>query len=532
MMKTISVFVVLSLLVLPIFTSTIIASISTKSDYEAENSGLMDSPWPMFRHDVHHTGRSPHAGGGCTALPKWKVNISGIDIPSPVIDKNGVIYTGSHKLYAIYPNGTIKWVLNISVWGLAIARDGTIYVSTWGKNLYAVNPDGTIKWKCNLRDGASGDPLIGRDGTIYIGTLDSLLADGRFYAVYPNGTIRWSVNLDGCSSAVIHNDTIYTDCCRDGYLYAIYANNGTIKWKKWEGSVGHLSSGPSVDKEGIVYYGSRNGYIYAFYPNGTLKWKYNIGGTYMPPVISENSTLYIASGSNVYAFDRNGTLLWMRKTYSANELVMDKNGVIYGVGEHHVYALNPNGTLRWVWKTNDYLINGPVIGRDGTIYITGYDSKLIGHVYAIEPRDAADLRITGVYYGPTFRCIKIRVKNVGCEPAYNATCEAVVQVPLRFRSKSETIVFTTTVPFIDVGEEKVVKIKDVYLSPFLYRSPLVDLYWESIIKEIRVEGENINPDIYLEGNRCDLITVWGPFVFVGSFLGWLVFGSEWKDTTS
>ncbi|RLF51232.1 MAG: hypothetical protein DRN19_03165, partial [Thermoplasmata archaeon] len=60
----------------------------------------------------------------------------------------------------------------------------------------------------------------------------------------------------------------------------------------------------------------------------------------------------------------------------------------------------------------------------------------------------------------------------------------------------------------------------------------VDLYWESIIKEIRVEGENINPDIYLEGNRCDLITVWGPFVFMGSFLGWLVFGSEWKDITS
>ncbi|RKX50045.1 MAG: hypothetical protein DRP38_01805 [Thermotogae bacterium] len=52
-----------------------------------------------------------------------------------------------------------------------------------------------------------------------------------------------------------------------------------------------------------------------------------------------------------------------------------------------------------------------------------------------------------------------------------------------------------------------VKIKDVYLSPFLYHSPLVDLYWESIIKEIRVEGENINPDIYLEGNSCDLINV-------------------------
>jgi len=210
-------------------------------------------------------------------------------------------------------------------------------------------------------------------------------------------------------------------------------------------------------------------------------------------------------------------------------LVIDKYGVIYGGGYYRaIYAVNPNGTLRWSYEINDIVIGScPAIGEDGTIYIAARD----GYLYAIEPRDAADLRVSGIYYGPTFECIKIRVKNVGCEPAYNVTCEAVVQVPLRFRSKSETIVFTTTVPFIDVGEEKVLKIKDVYLSPFLYRSPLVDLYWESILKEIRVEGENINPDIYLEGNSCDLITVWGPFVFVGSFLGWLVFGSRWVEVT-
>ncbi|KAA0008180.1 MAG: PQQ-like beta-propeller repeat protein, partial [Thermoplasmata archaeon] len=194
--------------------------------------------------------------------------------------------------------------MDIDVWGIAIGRDGTIYASTWWKYFYAIDPDGTIKWRCDLKDAACGDPLIGEDGTIYIGTVDPLVANGKFYAIYPNGTIKWSVKIDGCSSPVIHNNTIYTDCHRDGYLYAIYANNGTIKWKSWEGAF-HTSFGPSVDEGGIVYYGSRNGYLYAFYPNGTLKWKYNIGGTYMPPVISENGTLYIASGSKVYAFDRN-----------------------------------------------------------------------------------------------------------------------------------------------------------------------------------------------------------------------------------
>ena len=375
-------------------------------------------------------------------------------------------------------------------------------------------------------------PLVDKNGIIYIGTLDPLVANGKFHAIYPNGTIKWSINLDGCSSAVIYSDTIYVDCCREGRLYAICADNGTIKWDKWEGTVNKLSSGPSVDENGTIYYGSYgNGYLYAFYPNGTLKWKYKIGATHMSPIISENGTLYIATykehNDYLYAFNSDGTLSWRCKVPATIGLLVDKNGIIYGCGIYCIYAVNPNGTIRWKWKINDYILTHPAMGKDGTLYVAAWD----GYLYAIEPRDAADLRIMSVYYGPTFRCIKIKVKNVGCEPAYNATCEAIVQVPLRFTSKSETKVFATTVPFIDVGEEKVVKIQDVYLSPFLYRSPLVDLYWESIIKEIRVEGENINPDIYLEGNRCDLITVWGPFVFMGSFLGWLVFGSRWVEVT-
>ncbi|KAA0015582.1 MAG: PQQ-like beta-propeller repeat protein [Thermoplasmata archaeon] len=512
MMKTISVFVVLSLLVLPIFTSTIIASYPIKSDYESENSGLMDSPWPMFRHDVHHTGRSPYGKDGCTALLKWKVHIGGVFLAQPVIDKNGIIYTGSEQLYAIYPNGTIKWTLDISVWGVAIAKDGTIYVSTWGKNLYAVNPDGTIKWKCDLKDAACGDPLIGEDGTIYIGTSDPLVANGKFYAIYPNGTIKWSVKIDGCSSAVIHNNTIYTDCYRDGYLYAIYANNGTIKWKKWEGAF-HTSFGPSVDEEGIIYYGSRNGYLYAFYPNGTLKWKYKIGGTYMPPVISENGTLYIASGSKVCAFDRNGTLMWKVRAYTANNLAIDKNGVIYGVGGHAVYALNPNGTLRWVWKSNEALLDGPAIGEDGTIYVVGENN-----LYAIEPRDAADLKISAIYLGPTFECIKIRVKNVGCEPAYNVTCEAKILV-YPWEGDEETKIYTAEVPVIEVGQEVEVKIGKIRLSPLKYMPFHIILGPE--IHLLKVEAENANHDLLWEGGGFLQMTIIGPLVCLGGLYYWL-----------
>ena len=515
MMRIASIFIAV-LLLIPVLPLSSASSI-TKSDYESENSGLMDSPWPMLRHDVHHTGRSPYGKDGCTALLKWKVKIGGGFLAHPVIDKNGTIYTGSYcsGLYAIYPNGTIKWTLDIDVWGIAIARDGTIYVGGWERYLYAISPDGTIKWKCKINGGACGYPLIGEDGTIYVGSSHPLTANGKFYAIYPNGTIKWRVDLDGCSSAVLNNNTIYTDCFRDGYLYAIYANNGTIKWKSWEGSFG-TSYGPSVDEKGIIYYASRNGYLYAFYPNGTLKWKYNIGGSYTPPAISEEGKLYVASGENVYAFDSNGTLLWKRKTYSARGLVIDKNGVIYGLGDYYVYALNPNGTLRWVWKTNEYLIRGPSIGKDGTIYFVG-ESNL----YAIEPRDAADLRVSAIYVGFTRGCIKIKVKNAGCEPAYNVTCKAIIDYHdwKYFWGISGRMIVTTTVPEIDINEEVEVDIGYIYLEMFHF-----DPFWitdrECDISEIYVEAEGANHDILYEGGKFGSVDIIFDFVWVGGLKYW------------
>ena len=527
MMKMTLVYGVFLLLVAPIFFPIIAASPTTKSNYESENSGLMDSPWPMFRHDVHHTGRSPYAGEGCTALLKWKVRIAGMTVAPPVIDKNGILYTGSVVFYALYPNGTIKWRLDNSDIGAAIGRDGTIYVASGG-NLYAIDRDGNVKWKSKVGGGSvCGQPVIDKNGIIYLGTLD-LSGNGRFTAIYPNGSIKWSIKLNGCSSAVINNDTVYTHCCINGYLYAIYTKNGTIKWKRWVGSVDKLSSGPSVDENGIVYYGQMSGYLYAFYPNGTLKWKLNIDPCFSPSI--SNGILYTVTnptGSYYYlcAINLNGTLLWKRKVYPVSDLLtmrglaIDKNGIIYGSGEHYVYAINPNGTLRWIWKTNDYIDSTPTIGRDGTIYVGGYDSNLDGYLYAIEPRDAADLRVSGVYYGPTFGCIKIRVKNVGCEPAYNVTCSATIYTPARKENVKEWKTYTAEVPVIDVGQEVEVKIDGIFLSPIVYlpfhiiRGPEIHL--------LKVEAENSNHDLLWEGGGFMQMTIIGPLVCLGGLYYWL-----------
>ncbi|GAG29055.1 unnamed protein product, partial [marine sediment metagenome] len=65
---------------------------------------LADSPWPMFRHDLRHTGQSLHTGPSNPDL-KWTYNTNDDVHSSPTIGADGTIYVGSMdaEFYAINP---------------------------------------------------------------------------------------------------------------------------------------------------------------------------------------------------------------------------------------------------------------------------------------------------------------------------------------------------------------------------------------------------------------------------------------------
>uniref|UniRef100_UPI003467EF7C Cell surface protein n=1 Tax=synthetic construct TaxID=32630 RepID=UPI003467EF7C len=78
-----------------------------------------------------------------------------------------------HYLYAINPNGKLKWKFETggSVHSSpAIGQDGTIYVGSNDHYLYAINPNGKLKWKFETGGSVHSSPAIGQDGTIYVGS--------------------------------------------------------------------------------------------------------------------------------------------------------------------------------------------------------------------------------------------------------------------------------------------------------------------------------------------------------------------------
>ncbi|MFC2079815.1 PQQ-binding-like beta-propeller repeat protein, partial [Candidatus Bipolaricaulota bacterium] len=147
-----------------------------------------DSPWAMFHGNAQHTGLSPYDTRHNDGSVMWSYETGdGIEC-SPVLGPDGTIYTGSHDgyLYALRPNGSLKWRFNAGPpvydarWDVsksimstpAVAYDGTVYVHSSADALFAIHPDGTEKWRFYLKWGNDfwSSPTIGPDGVIYIGS--------------------------------------------------------------------------------------------------------------------------------------------------------------------------------------------------------------------------------------------------------------------------------------------------------------------------------------------------------------------------
>jgi len=119
---------------------------------------------------------------------------------APAVAPDGTIYLALDTgLLAIAPGGEVSWrnpAVRAQDGSPVIGPDGTVYVRGTDATLYAVRPDGTLKWA--VAPAAPGAalvglprPAVGKDGTIYGVRPDSTQTRLELLAVSPNGSVRW-----------------------------------------------------------------------------------------------------------------------------------------------------------------------------------------------------------------------------------------------------------------------------------------------------------------------------------------------------
>ena len=210
---------------------------------------------------------------------KWRYNVGvpGTDISystAPAIGADGTLYVGIHKrpsrlngvvsgaVHALNGvNGSCKWQFEAPgriIESIAIGTDGTVYfaceLNVPDKKIrsiiYAVKgATGKKIWEFPLPS-LSGSPVIGADGTVYIGS---------------------------------------------GNLYALNGKTGEKNWQ-FAPDKSIVRHTPTIGIDGSVYFGVRNKIYAVDEKNGAKRWEFNIEGSPgLSPAIRDDGALYVIS---------------------------------------------------------------------------------------------------------------------------------------------------------------------------------------------------------------------------------------------
>lgn len=339
---------------------------------------------------------------------KWEFNMidpsfgtaaAGNSSMTASIDEDGTIYlgtgfSGNGKLFAINPNGTMKWFAfnnategfwnkgaasNPSLaYGTATFDSKYVYCGNHGTTGSLVTFDkSTGKRVAYMAQGTSGPaggtymgPVITNQGMMVIlsgwgvhGVENSKMGRDDNTAV----SWKWKsfAESQACfaSMAVDNNGRVYGMRLTGGTsqkIFCIEGSTGATVWEKLIDNTGKQDQGGIViGSDGTVYAslkatGDLPGGIIALSPdNGDIKWQYesseSVSGT--PAIDADGHILFGTEKGNLYVLDPNG-----RDIVTA----LDVAGAI--TNSHSPYA------NEWV-PTQGKFWSSPIIGKDGTIYI-------------------------------------------------------------------------------------------------------------------------------------------------------------------
>ncbi len=167
------------------------------------------------------------------------------------------------------------------------------------------------------------------------------------------------------SSPVIANGILYFGS-EDGNLYAVDSTTGMQRWKRTTG--GPVSATPAV-ANGTVYAGSYDGWFYALdAATGALRWKFATKG----------ERRYEAKGLHGWQ-PKTQTFPDPFDTFQSSPVVA-AGAVSFGSGDAHLYSLDAaTGELKWKFATGDVVHASPAYAG-GTLFFGSWDS----YFYAVD----------------------------------------------------------------------------------------------------------------------------------------------------
>lgn len=317
---------------------------------------------------------------------------------SPAVAADGSIFVGSED-----PNNAGIWRFNPADGSathffpngqyvsssVVIGPDGTIYAGSVDGTFYAVKADGssslsyTPRCEHGLSTVLQATPALDRAGNIYLGygcsgsisglsggllSLDHNLSKRWQYVWAPSSTAGGSVLasppgevygglvLSPDESVVYANDS-------QGHTFAIHTADGSPVWPVPFGATAHVGPSPALSPDGSI--------VYVLVEPGALVEANGYMG-----VPSQQDGLFALNATN-------GTVLAavpQTQAALASPAVDASGQVIVGIQEGELIGYDAHLNRQFdetIVATNAGIWGGPVIGPDGSIYLTNNSGNLV-----------------------------------------------------------------------------------------------------------------------------------------------------------
>jgi len=287
---------------------------------------------------------------------------------------NGILticwyYNGAYQNVTDDRTGSIQWVNEWHTAAISFpptyGQDGDIYLlrpndyrGPTGLYLVALTRQ---RWEIRPSGGICTLPAIADDGTILFGTGTS---DSAFSGLYGGQGPVWAVSPEGGKKWTYEFPLATFFPSRD------FGGGSVIPAKS------PACSQPAVAADGTTYWLGHG--VYALTSDGAPRWAFDPGEDFYSLAIAEDGSLYALADGALYTLAPDGTQRWKysfeESKYFAGEVAVGTDGTVYFTNRNpglssQLFALTPQGILKWRNESYD-LQGGPLIGPDGTVYIT------------------------------------------------------------------------------------------------------------------------------------------------------------------